>query len=94
MKYRISLKLDQIKSLILELCPLIAEKSLFDCCQHNSFSFIRIFLKFAYKIDMDRISVEFEPGQIVSLDFCPLVKKPIFDFKTVHIKSLAHLSYA
>ena len=40
--------------------PWLLKKPLFDCHQHNLFSFVQIFLKLAHKADMDQISDNFQ----------------------------------
>ena len=85
MKSRMNLKPGQIGSLTRSYIPLIAEKaSVWLFHQHNSISFDPIFLKFADKVDMDKISHEFEtwPDWIICLRFALplLLKKKVFDF--------------
>ena len=63
-------------------CPIHLQRE--NACHHNSFSFYRIFLKIADKIDMDEISKEFENWtyRIINLRVTSpwLLKKPLFDF--------------
>ena len=61
MNSRTSSKTGKIRSLIIELHPLIAEKaSVWHCHQHNSFSFGQFFLKSADKVDRDEFSDKFK----------------------------------
>ena len=62
----------------------INHEILFDCHQHNPFSFDRLFLKLADKVDIGKISDEFEnwPVRIINfrITFPWLLKKPLFDY--------------
>ena len=73
-----SLKPGLIRLLIIECIPLIVKKAFVCLChQHNSFSFDRICLKLADKVDMDEILDEFEnwPDRVSTVRvYCQMVK--------------------
>ena len=72
MKSWTSLKTGQIRSLVLEFIPFIAEKaSVWLCHQHNSIGFDQMFLKLPEQVDMDEILDEFEnwPDQIMDQSY-------------------------
>ena len=87
MKSWTSLKTGQIRSLVLEFIPFIAEQaSVWLCHQHNSIGFDQMFLKLPEQVDMDEILEEFEnwPDQIMDLRVMSLIAVkaswPLFDF--------------
>ena len=74
MKSRMSSKTVQIGILILDYILLITKKSLFNCHQHNSYSFDQVFLKLADKANIGEITNKFEAWP--DLNICLRVTSP------------------